>query len=60
MSDVILEKYPIKTFVKTNLTNLYNIIDNILKARMENYYFSPKYKAGVWDGYIRFFNKLDV
>lgn len=31
-------------------------IEEVFKFRPDNYQFSPKYKAGWWDGYIKMFN----
>lgn len=33
-------------------------IHDILSVRIEGYYFSRKFKRGLWDGYKRFFNLL--
>lgn len=35
-----------------------NIISQAFTRFAPNYFWSPKYKAGIWDGKIRFFNSL--
>jgi len=42
-------------FIKCDLDQAYNISE-VFSFYAENYYWNPKYKAGVWDGKIRLFN----
>ena len=36
---------------------IYESLQNYLKFYKENYFFSPKYKNGIWDGKISFFKR---
>lgn len=40
------------TLVSSNL-NIIKSVQEALQFRPENYFFNPKFKAGIWDGWIR-------
>jgi superfamily II DNA or RNA helicase len=58
MSSVKLVVDTVYTYVQTDSQYVHAVIDNVLKVRAENYYFSKAYREGRWDGYIRFYDML--
>ena len=39
-------------YIVTDEVTMYNLKDK-MKFHPKNYFFSPKYKARVWDGYVK-------
>lgn len=56
MSEVTIKKYN-ETFVQIKAdSTILEGISNYFTFKPDNYQFHPKYKAGVWDGKLRFLN----
>jgi len=54
--DVYIEKIDdVNIRIHANL-GIREQLEQVFRFRPENYQFTPKYKAGLWDGYIRMFN----
>ena len=53
-------KYVSENFFKVESSDslLYEHLYEHFKAHPPNFFHMPKYRAGIWDGYIRFFDKM--
>lgn len=55
--DIIVEKVnEVYLRLKCKSEKIYKNIENLFSIFQENYRFNPKYKMGIWDGKIRFFD----
>lgn len=58
MYEIIIEKYN-ETFLRLYADEvILEAISNYFVFKPDNYQFHPKYRSGVWDGKVRFYNQI--
>lgn len=58
MADVVLSVDAVYTYVRTDKSEVHNVIDKVLSVKLDWARWSKAYRMGLWDGYRRFYDIL--